>query len=374
MKPKVRFFDLQPYGDKFVVRDPVGISQPFIATPELLFLLSLMDGTRDITDLQAEFFKKTGHLIPKEEINQVINFLDENYLLYNERFLNKLKEEREKILKKGYREPSHAGQAYPENPQELKNFIEETVNKNSEKFKARGILVPHMDLRVASGVYGSVYSAIKENEYDTVVLLGVSHYFHETPFSVLPLDLRTPLGDLKVDIERVEELQKMFDYDLSHDVLAYKNEHSIEFQTIFLKYLFPEVKVIPAIVSYGDTKSLKEIAHKITKVLEDSQNPLIISSVDFSHVGRKFGDPHSYDPSPRDREYINLLAELKNEEAFNLLQSDNNRTRIDGQFTNFVFLEILKNLGVKEGKLLDYDVYHEAPTDSKVSYAGMVFY
>lgn len=374
MKPKVRFLDIQPYGDKFVIKDPVGISQPFIASPELVFLLSLCDGTREITDIQAEFFKRTGHLIPKNEVEEIIKFLDENYLLYNEKFLRKLKEEKENILKKGYREPFHAGEAYPDKPEELKEFIKSTLRNTVEKVNAKGILVPHMDLRIASRVYGSVYSSVKENDYDLVVLLGVSHYFHETPFSVLPLDLRTPLGDLKVDRERVEKLKKLFDYDITYDVLAYKNEHSIEFQTIFLKYLFPEIKVIPAIVSYGDTNSLREIANRITKVIEDAKNPLIISSVDFSHVGRKFGDPGSYDPSPRDREYIKLLSQMRNEKAFKLLQSDNNRTRIDGQFTNFVFLEILKNLGVKEGKLLDYDVYHEPPTDSKVSYAGMVFY
>ncbi|HID66092.1 MAG TPA: AmmeMemoRadiSam system protein B [Aquificaceae bacterium] len=171
----------------------------------------------------------------------------------------------------------------------------------------------------------------------------------------------------------LKSLEKMFEYDLFHDILAYKKEHSIEFQSIFLNYLFPEAKVIPAIVSYGDEKLLKEIAKKITRVIENSSNPLIISSVDFSHVGKKFGDSVSYDPSFRDTEYIELLKELKNEEAFKLLLSDNNKTRIDGQYTNFVFLDILKNLGVKKGKLVDYEIYHEDFTDSKVSYAGLVF-
>ncbi|RUM28600.1 MAG: AmmeMemoRadiSam system protein B, partial [Aquifex sp.] len=214
MKPKVRFLDLQPFGDKFVVRDPVGISQPFIASPELVFLLSLCDGTRELTDIQAEFFRRTGQLIPKNEVEEVIKFLDENYLLFNERFLRKVKEEKEKLLRKGYREPFHAGEAYPDNPEELKNFVERTLNQDAEKVKAVGILVPHMDLRVAGRVYGRVYSAIRENEYDTVVLLGVSHYFHETPFSVLPLNLKTPFGDIKVDREKIENLKEMFDYDI----------------------------------------------------------------------------------------------------------------------------------------------------------------
>jgi len=374
MKPKVRFIDVKPYGEKFLLSDPVGISPPLLITPELLFILSLLDGSREIREVQAEFLKRSGKIITYDELLEIINFLDENFLLYNERFINKLREEKQKLLQKGYREPSHAGEAYPDEPEELKSFIENTL-QYGENFleNAVGIIVPHMDLRVANKVYGKVYSLIKNKNPDLVVLLGVSHYFHETPFSVLPLDLKTPFGLLKVDNQRIKELRDMFEYDLFHDILAYKQEHSIEFQTIFLNYLFPEVKVVPAIVSYGDEKLLKEIAKKITLVIENSSNPLIISSVDFSHVGKKFGDSASYDPSFRDTEYIELLKGLKNEEAFKLLLSDNNKTRIDGQYTNFVFLEILKNLGVKKGKLIDYEIYHEDFTDSKVSYAGMVF-
>ncbi|GAB6066530.1 AmmeMemoRadiSam system protein B [Aquifex pyrophilus] len=373
MKPRVRFLEIQPYGDKFLLRDPVGISPSFLVSPELVFILSFLDGSKDLREVQAEIFKRTGQLISSRDLEEVLKFLDENFLLYNERFLRKLNEEREKILKKGVREPSHAGEAYPDNPEELKRFIEEQLNQSDEKVEARGIIVPHMDLRVAGRVYGKVYSLIKENKYDVVLLLGVSHYFHEKPFSVLPLELKTPIGTLSVDRERINTLKTLFDWDIFHDVLAYKQEHSIEFQTIFLKHLFPDIKVIPAIVSYGDRETLKDIANKLSKVLEDAENPLIISSVDFSHVGRKFGDPASYDTSFRDKEYIKLLSELKNEEAFKLLESDNNRTRIDGQFTNFVFLEVLKNLGVKEGRLIDYEIYDEKPTDSKVSYAGLVF-
>ena len=373
MKPKVRFLDIQPYGDKFLLRDPVGISPTFIVSPELVFILSFLDGSKDLRDLQVEIFRKTGQIVNTKDLEEIIKFLDENFLLYNERFLKKLEEERRNLLEKGVREPSHAGEAYPNSPEELKSFIEKQLSYNLPKTEAKGIIVPHMDLRVAGKVYGKVYSLIRENKYDVVLLLGVSHYFHEKPFSVLPLDLKTPLGILSVDRERIKTLSALFDYNIFHDILAYKQEHSIEFQAIFLKYLFPDIRVIPAIVSYGDIETLKDIANKLTEILKDAKNPLVISSVDFSHVGRKFGDPSSYDPSFRDREYIKLLSELKNEEAFELLEGDKNKTRIDGQFTNFVFLEVIKKLGAEKGELVDYEIYEEKPTDSKVSYAGLVF-
>lgn len=372
MKPRLRFVEVQPYGDKFLISDPVGLTPPLLITKELLLILSLMDGSRDLTDIQADFFRRTGQILPREELKQIVKLLDENYLLLNERFLSRLNEEKRKLLALGKRPPSHAGQAYPDNPLELKKFLEQTLSYEGKE-NAIGIIVPHMDLRVAKETYGKVYSRIKHLNPDIVVILGVSHYYHETPFSILPLDLDTPIGVLKTNKEIVKEIQKDFDYDLTHDILAYAQEHSIDFQTIFVKYLFPETQVLPAIVSYGDPSSLKKIANSLSRVLEKFQNPLIISSVDFSHVGRKFGDPVPYDPSPRDREYIENLCALKNDEAFQLLQKDKNKTRIDGQFTNYVFLEILKNLGAKKGNLVDYQIYDEPPTASKVSYAGITF-
>jgi AmmeMemoRadiSam system protein B len=369
-RPRLRYLDAQPYGDRFLITDPFGISEPVVVTPEMLLLMSLMDGSRTLEDIKADFFRRTGTLINKEELQSVLDALDRNYLLLNKRFKSKLRELREEMLSKEVKEPFHAGEAYPEKPEELKKFLESSL-KREEKETPLGILVPHMDMRVAIDTYGAVYGRVSSKP-ETVVILGVSHYIHETPFSALPLDLNTPLGKLEVDRDSINRLRDLFDYDIFQDVLSYQKEHSIEFQTPFIKYLFPEAKVIPLIVSYGSEDFLKGVAQKIALSLKEKE-VLIVSSVDMSHVGRKFGDPASYDPSPRDKEYIGFLRELDGGGAFKLLSSDNNRTRIDGQFTNLVFTELLKILGASSGREIDYRIYHEEPTDSKVSYAGMSF-
>ena len=369
-KPSVRFLDVQPYGDRFLITDPFGLSEALLASKELIILMSLMDGTRNDREIRAEFLRRTGIILKEEEYKEALKLLDENYLLLNDRFLAKLESLRREALSREVKEPFHAGDAYPEDSEKLKGFIDSSL-KGEEKESVLGIIVPHMDMRVAIDTYGAVYGRLDVNP-ETVVILGVSHYIHETPFSACPLDLKTPLGVLRNDREVIDRLRSMFSYDIFHDILSYTKEHSIEFQSVFIKRLFPEAKVVPLIVSYGEEEFLKEIAQKIAKAIDDRET-LIISSVDMSHVGKKFGDPSSYDPSPRDKEYISLLKDMKNEEAFRLLSSDNNRTRIDGQFTNFVFLELMRLMGASGGKEIDYRVYHEEPTDSKVSYAGMTF-
>lgn len=369
-RPRVRFVDVKPLQDRFLVTDPYGLFKPLVVSQELLLIMALMDGTRSEADIKAEFFKRTGRLLTSEEYREVLKILDENLLLLNWRFESRLKAERERLIGSGVLKPHHAGEAYPLDPEELRRFLDSSL-REERKEKPIGILVPHMDMRVALDTYGRVYSKVDRNP-ETVIILGVSHYLHQTPFSVCPLDIETPLGRIERDREIIDRLRKEFEYDLFADVLSYRMEHSIEFQAVFVKHLYPEAKVVPAIVSFGNKETLREIAKRIYNAIGD-RDVLIISSVDMSHVGRKFGDLQSYDPSFRDREYIKFLSRLDSDGAFDLLESDNNRTRIDGQFTNFVFTEVLKLLGAKEGKEIDYSIYEERETDSKVSYAGMLF-
>ncbi len=138
--------------------------------------------------------------------------------------------------------------------------------------------------------------------------------------------------------------------------------------------LHPEAQVLAMIISYGELEFLKNLAENLLRLVEkELDHTLVISSIDLSHVGQKFGDLKSYDPYLRDREYLELLKDLRVEEAFWLLQKDKNRTRIDGQYTNTVFCHFLRQAGIKGGKVFDYEKYYEGETDSIVSYASAGF-
>ncbi|MDQ7038232.1 MAG: AmmeMemoRadiSam system protein B [Aquificota bacterium] len=371
-RPKVRYLNVQPFGDRFLVTDPLGVSDTMIVARELLILMSLMDGNRTREDIKVDFLRITGRIITEEELSQVINMLDENLLLLSDRFRERIERMRSEVLSSGIRKPAHAGEAYPSEGEKLEAFLRESL-KGDGVLRPRGVIVPHMDLRVARHTYGSVYGRIDRSYVKKVLVLGVSHYLHETPLSACPLDFETPIGRVEVDREVLEKLRASFDHDIYQDILSHIREHSIEFQTLYVKLLFPEAKIIPLIVSYGEPEDLREMARKIAESVGDHEGLLVVSSVDLSHVGKKFGDPMSYDPSGRDREYMDLLCGMKNEEAFDLLRKDGNRTRIDGQFTNFVFIELMKILGSGGGEVVDYGIYEERATDSKVSYAGAVF-
>ncbi len=370
MSPKIRPLEAIPYKDGFWLKDPVGLSEGLLVSPHALLLLSLMDGSRDLTDIKAEFFKQTGIILSEQELLDFIQTLDKALLLEGEGFLRAFRLLRQSLIEKGIRNMSHAGEVYPVNAEECRNFL---TGQEKEKRNMLGLMVPHMDLRVAKDTYWEGYGRLKADK-ELVIILGVSHYWHEMPFSVLPLHMETPFGLLETRRDLLEKLQAFYPFDLTHDLLSYRQEHSIEFASIYAKMLFPEAKALALIVSYGEVSFLKELAEKLLGVIDrELDKALIISSVDLSHVGRKFGDMHSYDSSFRDREYLRLVSHLMVEDAFELLERDKNSTRIDAQYTNLVFLHMLRKAGLDRGEPFDYKAYYEEHTDSIVSYASVGF-
>jgi len=371
MKPKLRRLEVIPLKGGFFLKDPLGISEGVFVSPPALSLCLLMDGTKDLSDLKAEYFRLTGYLLKDEVLKQFLDTLDGALLLENENFLSALRDLKNLLLLKGVREMSYAGEVYPRDERACMEFL--SGEDKEEKLSPLGVLVPHMDLRVAKKTYWEAYGRLKRDK-EIVVILGVSHYWHEYPFSALPLDMETPFGLLKTDRKLLEHLQGFYNFDITHDLLSYRYEHSIEFASVYAKMLFPTARALALIISYGDKNFLKNLAENLLRILDPYiDKTLIISSVDLSHVGRKFGDPFSYDPSFKDKEYLKHIENLEYDQAFELLERDRNRTRIDGQYTNFVFGHLLKTAGVERGRLLDYQIYHEDVTDSKVSYASMVF-
>jgi len=75
MKPRVRFLNIQPYGGNFIISDPFGVSEDILVTPQMVLLLSLLDGSRSEADIKAEFLRRTGTILRDEELKEILSFL-----------------------------------------------------------------------------------------------------------------------------------------------------------------------------------------------------------------------------------------------------------------------------------------------------------
>jgi AmmeMemoRadiSam system protein B len=405
LKLKARYLDVKPINlngqNLFLVSDPYKISNDFIVSPIVVLVLSLLNGNNSLSDIKSTIFRLTGIIPTDDELYNLIKFFEDNLFLLNYKFNNAYKNEIENLRKKGFLRGSLMGISYPEDPAKAEEFlfnnnINNNLNIDEISNQIIALIIPHMDLKVARETYFRAYKLLLNNlvkntrDIENVFILGVSHYYHKNPISVFPLDFETPFGILKTNKELIEKindnLRKILGseyFDLFEDILIYKSEHSIEAQIPYIKLLETklyenkvnkELKVVPMIISYGNIELFNKIIDSFISEI-DINRTIFISSIDLSHVGKKFGDNNSFDPEKFDKKYIELLSNL---DINNLFYFDN-ISRIDGIFTNTFLISILKKISKLNNfeissKLIDYKKYEEKLTDSIVSYCSIVYF
>ena len=180
--------------------------------------------------------------------------------------------------------PAVAGQFYPGEEEELSQMIDEFL-KNAKvpeiEGEIFGILVPHAGYVFSGPVAAHCYKTIQGKKFETVVLIGDSHYEYFDGVSVWEKGKwETPFGRVKVDEELAKEIlnfsKRFFVKDSAHLF-----EHSLEVQIPFLQRVLKNFKILPLIFGSED-KDWKDLAKAILKLME-KRKILVVASSDLSH-------------------------------------------------------------------------------------------
>jgi AmmeMemoRadiSam system protein B len=186
--------------------------------------------------------------------------------------------------KEKLRFPAVAGQFYPGEREELSQMIDEFLeNAQIPKIEGEifGILVPHAGYIFSGPVAAHCYKAIEGKNFDTVVLIGDSHYEYFDGVSIWDRgEWETPLGRVKVDEELAKEILNFSKRFLVKDS-AHLFEHSLEVQIPFLQKVLKNFKILPLIFGSED-KDWEELARAILKSIE-KKKILVVASSDLSH-------------------------------------------------------------------------------------------
>ena len=392
----LEFFPIQHEGQQFVlIRDPLGLVEEGKAVGLPLYqIMTLLDGTTTVRDLQMELMRQRGGvLVGADEINNLLAHLDESFLLNSERF----KKAKERIItdfgSQRIRPCSHCGKSYPENPSELRVRLDEILNSEllipEPEGKFSALIAPHIDLNVGYKGYSSAYQLLKHTAPSRVILLGVGHQLQNALFSLTDKDFETPLGITQSDRETIRRLREAGQGIIAPDDFIHRSEHSIEFQLIFLQHLIADktFTIIPILCGslqeglpeYSRQAYLEQTGlflDELKSILNDpEQETILIAGVDFSHTGPKFGHemPASHLQNSSQEHDQNLLKHLTGFDADNFWEESrqvNDQFNVCGFSALACLLEVLPEC---QGELLHYEIWHEEPTRSAVSFASVVF-
>jgi MEMO1 family protein len=382
-------------GRAVVIQDPLGLmSQPMAVGGQALELLPLLDGRRSIPDLQTELTRRYGILITSEQVAEVIQKLDESYLLEGKRYQAGLEGLVREFGAMTSLPASHAGEAYPADPDMLRSWIDALLDKhdaaNDADDEVVAIVAPHIDPRVGAEVYAAAYAPLRGAEFDRVVILGVGHSLRDGPLCLTTKDVETPLGRLSCDSELAGELRSAAGESASADDFAFRGEHSVEFQAVILRHVLrnEKLRVVPVLCSglepllegrsrASGVPGVGAFCELLREALDEGeQRTLLLAGVDLSHVGPKFGDAMSAraiapESEEHDRKLLDALTASDPESFCAEEKATDGRFNVCGFSALACLLEALPP--GTTGRVAATHNWHEEATNSAVSFAAAVF-
>ncbi len=183
------------------------------------------------------------------------------------------------------RPPAVAGQFYPSDPDMLRRAVEGYLQdaRKPTTDKPTAIVVPHAGYVYSGQISADAFNQAAGRDYDLIVVLGTNHTTAGfRGMSVYPSGgYRTPLGTVEIDAD-VASVLIASDDDIDYTPEVHQREHSVEVQIPFVQTLFPNVKVLCAIVGDTDLKRCERFGEKLTEVVKD-RKVLIVASSDLSH-------------------------------------------------------------------------------------------
>jgi len=177
------------------------------------------------------------------------------------------------------------GQFYPGSPGVLRDTVKGFLEKVDQE-KLPGTLIalvsPHAGYVYSGQVAAYAYRQLEGEDFDTVIILGPSHYVPVNGASVGAEEWwETPLGKVKVDSEFAKEIVKK-NPSFYFDEKAHKNEHSLEVQLPFLQTILKDFKIVSIVFNDNSEGFCQLLADAIVRS-KGEKRILIVASTDMSH-------------------------------------------------------------------------------------------
>lgn len=259
---------------------------------------------------------------------------------------------------------SVSGSFYPASADEIRamidrfNVILTSHKKTCERFDnlaGRAVIVPHAGWVYSGFTANIAYRILSHSRPDTIVVIGPSHRVGFEGISIAKSDVyQTPLGELRINMPLLNDLQKRFALPYFPDA---HHEHSTEVQMPFIKYYMGNAQVIELVYAYTDASQLVPVIDYLIGL----NNTAVVISTDLSHY------------------YSLENAKRLDSVCLEAIRSENTAALHQGcEACGMIGVEAMLNVAKKrkmEAVLLDYRTSADASGDTSrvVGYASALF-
>jgi len=240
-------------------------------------------------------------------------------------------------------------------------------------------LVPHAGWYYSGRLACNVIQCLaKSNSPDVCIIFGRHLPPTEQAYIMTLGAWATPLGDLEIDEKVAQRIATEYDFVIE-DAVSHEPDNTIELQLPFIKYFFPNTKIVP--IGLPPKQFTLEVARRTVEICHElGRNTVVVGSTDLTHYGYSYGFvPKGSGPGAvtwvkeeNDRMLIQQILKLDSgaviKEAL-----DHHNACCPGAVA--ATIEAAKALRATEAREVGYYTSYDVRPDTNfVGYVGILFY
>lgn len=179
------------------------------------------------------------------------------------------------------RQPAVAGLFYPGDERSLLAVLDDCLDPPVTPVPALVAVSPHAGYVYSGAVAGAVFARVRVP--DRVVVLGPKHRRSGAALAAHPARAwRFPFGEVPIDEELTGAVAA--ETGAALDVIAHRDEHSLEVQVPFLWRRNPGVRLAALALGFLDLAALRSVGEGLARAVRHVHGPvLVVASTDMSH-------------------------------------------------------------------------------------------
>ncbi|HUC40078.1 MAG TPA: AmmeMemoRadiSam system protein B [Gemmatimonadales bacterium] len=277
------------------------------------------------------------------------------------------------------RSPAVSGRFYPKDPAELRATVATLLADARRAVSppppppsgrpAVAIIAPHAGYLYSGPTAARVFA--RTEIPGLVVILAPNHTGVAAAPSGVSLweagAFRTPLGDVPVDTDASDALQRISDGVVAVDHAAHEAEHAVEVELPFLQLLRADVRIVPLVIAWDAWEPARILGDILARLVHTAGEPvLLLGSSDLNH----------YEPAnvseEKDARALEAVTALDGEEL--LARCKRERISMCGRAPVATVLAAARALGAGRAEVVDYRHSGWVSGDNArvVGYAGVV--
>ena len=276
------------------------------------------------------------------------------------------------------------GSWYPASADECKSsiqgFLKEKQGTPDGHFV--GGIVPHAGWyysgSIACRVIASLGPKKESNEtIDTILLFGAHMHKQSEPFILTHGAIETPFGDIEVDRDLADKISAGISIH-KRAPLEFPDENTFELQYPFIKYFYPDAKIV--VCGVPPTSFASIIGSRAVQEAKNlSRNIRIIGSTDMTHYGPDFG----FTGAGTGEKAVEWVKNKNDRDAIGAMMAMDESTIIAQGLQNknmccagavAATVAACKKMGAVKAVELDYATsFDKSASDSFVGYAGILY-